>query len=100
MATYQSARSRTPFRELSYERMTVPDQYLALASLPATQLVERHKAIAARELMAKYADLPMHLADATLVALAEERHDDTMFTLDPDFEVYRLYGRRKFRLIP
>jgi Predicted nucleic acid-binding protein, contains PIN domain len=53
-----------------------------------------------RELIAKYADLPMDLADATLVALAEERHDDTVFTLDSDFEVYRLYGRRKFRLIP
>lgn len=53
-----------------------------------------------RVLMAKYADLPMDLADATLVALAEERDDDEIFTLDDDFTVYRLYGRRRFKILP
>lgn len=51
-------------------------------------------------LMAKYADLPMDLADATLVALAEERGDRRVFTLDSDFQIYRLHGRRRFEIIP
>ncbi len=44
-------------------------------------------------LMAKYADQPMDLADATLVALAEERGQRRIFTLDSDFRIYRLQGR-------
>lgn len=52
------------------------------------------------ELMTVYADLPMDLADATLVALAEERNDRQVFTLDSDFQVYRLYGRQRFEIVP
>lgn len=52
------------------------------------------------ELMTRYADLPMDLADATLVALAEERGTRRVFTLDSDFRVYRLHGRRPFELVP
>ncbi|HEX4804418.1 MAG TPA: hypothetical protein VFU94_00840 [Conexibacter sp.] len=51
-------------------------------------------------LMGKYADRPMDLADATLVALAEERDDNRVFTLDADFHVYRFKGRRRFDVIP
>ncbi len=52
------------------------------------------------DLMARYADLPMDLADATLVALAEERGTRRMFTLDGDFQVYRLHGRQRFDAMP
>ncbi len=52
------------------------------------------------ELMAIYADLPMDLADATLVALAEERGTRRVFTLDSDFQVYRLHGRHRFDVVP
>lgn len=52
------------------------------------------------KLMAAYADLPMDLADATLVALAEERGYRRVFTLDSDFQVYRLPGRRRFEVVP
>ena len=47
-------------------------------------------------LMTQYADQPMDLADATLVALAEERGDRRIFTLDAHFQVYRLRGRQRF----
>ena len=50
--------------------------------------------------MAKYADLPMDLADATLVALAEERGQRRIFTLDSDFRVYRINGRGRFETLP
>ena len=52
------------------------------------------------KLMERYADRPMDLADATLVALAEERNSRRVFTLDADFEIYRIHGRARFELIP
>lgn len=48
-------------------------------------------------LMRKYADLPMDLADASLVVLAQRTGRDTIVSLDSDFEVYRLHGKRPFR---
>ncbi|MGC1909343.1 MAG: PIN domain-containing protein [Candidatus Dormiibacterota bacterium] len=51
-------------------------------------------------LMDQYADRPMDLADATLVALAEERGQRRIFTLDTDFQIYRLRGRQRFETIP
>lgn len=54
-----------------------------------------------RTLLDKYADLPMDYADATLVALAEELDCAQVFTTDlTDFPVYRLKGRKPFRLLP
>jgi len=51
-------------------------------------------------LMDKYADTPMDLADATLVAYAEEHGHRRIFTLDSDFEIYRLHGRQRFDVLP
>jgi hypothetical protein len=54
-----------------------------------------------RELMKKYADRPMDLADAALVRVAEREGTRKVFTVDrKDFTVYRLHGRTKFTLIP
>ncbi len=54
----------------------------------------------AAELMERYSDRPMDLADATLVALAEERGVSRIFTLDSDFHIYRIQGRKRFDVIP
>lgn len=54
----------------------------------------------ARELMRRYRDLPMDLADATLVAFAEAHRITQVFTLDKDFRVYRLHGRKAFTIVP
>ena len=52
-------------------------------------------------LMAKYADSPMDFADATLVALAEERGITNIVTLDrKDFSVYRIGSRKWFTMYP
>jgi predicted nucleic acid-binding protein len=40
-------------------------------------------------LMQTYANVPMSLADASLVALAEQRRDLRIVTFDSDFRVYR-----------
>lgn len=54
-----------------------------------------------RRLLGKYADLPMDYADATLVALADELDCTSVFTTDrTDFAVYRVKGRKPFRIIP
>jgi predicted nucleic acid-binding protein len=54
-----------------------------------------------RHLMRKYRDLPMDLADAGLVAVAERERISRIFTLDRrDFEVYRPAGIRRFDIIP
>lgn len=42
----------------------------------------------------------MDLADATLVALAEERGLKQIFTLDDDFRIYRIHGRTRFEIVP
>jgi predicted nucleic acid-binding protein len=54
-----------------------------------------------RELMKKYKDLPMDLADAALVAVAEREKIRRIFTLDRrDFEVYRPAKLGRFILLP
>jgi predicted nucleic acid-binding protein len=50
--------------------------------------------------MEKYQNVPMDLADATLVATAEARRMRRIFTLDSDFQIYRLRGRISFELVP
>jgi predicted nucleic acid-binding protein len=53
-----------------------------------------------RDLMGKYRSLPMDFADATLVVLAEKLKTRRVFTLDSDFRVYRIGGRRAFEVVP
>lgn len=54
----------------------------------------------AEELMRRYRNLPMDLADSTLVALAEERGLGTVFSLDKDFRVYRLARGKPLKVLP
>ena len=54
-----------------------------------------------RELMRKYRTLPMDLADAAIVAVAEREHIRRIFTLDKrDFSIYRPLKLQKFVIIP
>lgn len=54
-----------------------------------------------RDLMSKYRDLPMDLADAALVHVAERDGYRRVFTLDGrDFDIYRVAGRERLTLIP
>lgn len=54
-----------------------------------------------RELMEKYRDLPMDLADAALVRVAERDSLTDIFTLDrKHFSIYRPGRRRRFALVP
>jgi len=52
-------------------------------------------------LMGKYRDLPMDLADAALVRVAERERIRQVFTFDQgDFRVYRPLGLGRFSLLP
>lgn len=51
-------------------------------------------------LMEKYQDTPMDLADASVVAVAENRSLHRVFTLDSDFRIYRLADRTALEIVP
>ena len=50
-------------------------------------------------LLRRYGDIPMSLADACLVRMAELIPDATVFTTDNDFATYRKHGRQIIPLI-
>jgi len=81
----------------------------AAGSAAVFQMLER-KAIAiqfrldehvkeVQALRAKFADVPMSVADASLVRMAEQRNRSAVLTLDADFKVYRKYGRHVIPLL-
>lgn len=51
------------------------------------------------ELMQRYADIPMSLADACLVRMSELIPDCVVLTLDSDFRIYRRHRRQKIPLL-
>jgi hypothetical protein len=54
-----------------------------------------------RELMEKYRDTPMDLADAALVRVAERESLTRIFTLDrKHFSIYRPGRRKRFSIVP
>ena len=53
-----------------------------------------------QELMEQNQDIPMDLADASLVATAEALNQRRIFTLDRDFYIYRLPGNQPFDVAP
>ena len=67
---------------------------LALADLDADMTLR------SAELMDRYRDHPMDLADATLVALAEARDLRTIFALDDHFRAYQLSNGRFLEVVP
>src|SRR5262249_55239900 len=76
----------------------------ALWNLRTTGRLRLHEFIAAEAdrmalLMDKYKDIPMDLADASLVAVAESLSLRQIFTVDSDFYVYRLSDGSAFEII-
>jgi predicted nucleic acid-binding protein len=63
--------------------------------------LEKEDAPRMKELMRKYQDLPMDLADVALVRAAERDRIRTIFTLDHrDFQIYRPIKIGRFSLLP
>ena len=62
------------------------------AVVPAFRLADEQGRVL--DLMQKYADVPMSLADACLVRMSETMADPVIFTTDTDFRIYRRHGRQ------
>ena len=73
-----------------------------LITRDALRISELDQPLALRcaELMERYRDDPMDLADASLVAIAEARNLRLIFTLDDHFRFYRLSNRRHLAVVP
>jgi predicted nucleic acid-binding protein len=67
------------------------------ALVPAFALAEHLQGVL--KLMEKYADVPMSLADASLVRMSEIVADPVVLTTDWDFRVYRRHGRQVVPLV-
>ena len=68
------------------------------AGLLEVMPVADHAVLAA--ILEKYASLPCDYADATLIALAEKTGVVAIATIDQrDFSVYRIKGRKRFRIL-
>lgn len=52
-----------------------------------------------KALTEKYRDLPMDFADSCLVLLAEKLNITAIATIDRDFSIYRINGKRPFHTI-
>ncbi|MGA1263912.1 MAG: hypothetical protein ACO331_08390 [Prochlorothrix sp.] len=51
-------------------------------------------------LMEQYQNVPMDLADATLVLMAEATGLREILTLDSDFQIYRVHQHETFEILP
>ncbi len=60
-------------------------------------VADHHSALLA--MVRRYGNVPMSLADACLVRLAELNPQSTVFTLDSDFLVYRKNGRQVIEVL-
>jgi predicted nucleic acid-binding protein len=54
----------------------------------------RDEIVPVQELRTRYVNVPMALADACLVRMAELSSGSVVLTLDSDFAIYRMHGRR------
>lgn len=52
-------------------------------------LIEQSELFAIRQMMQKYTNVPMDLADASLLYLAQRENINTIISIDSDFDVYR-----------
>jgi predicted nucleic acid-binding protein len=52
------------------------------------------------ELMEQYRDIPMDIADASLVSVAEAQSHSRIFTLDTHSYAYKRNGKQPFEVIP
>jgi len=89
---------------LLLERSGQPAQFQFLNQLAQGRIeifqLENHHFKRMLALMMKYAKLPMDLADASLVVLAEEMKENRILTTDfRDFSVYRWDNNQAFKVL-
>lgn len=90
--------------EATYLTRQVPGARIALIEMVgegflqlAMAISEQHAALLS--MLRRYSNVPMSLADACLVRLAELHPQSPVMTLDRDFAVYRKNGRQAIPLL-
>ena len=90
--------------EASYLTRALPGARVALIEMVGEgflgvgmAVTDHHGALLA--MIRRYANVPMSLADACLVRLAELNPQSPVLTLDSDFSVYRKNGRQVIQLL-
>ncbi len=85
---------------LNFNRRAQID-FLDWVSLGAVEIhsIENSDFHRLRDLTEKYQDLPMDFADSCLVYLAEKLNLTAIATIDRDFTIYRIKGKKKFDVV-
>lgn len=90
--------------EATYLTRSVPGAHAALIEMLGEDfltigmtLADHHSSIL--KMVQRYTDVPMSLADACMVRLAEIYPQSPVLTLDSDFRVYRKNGRQVIEVI-
>jgi predicted nucleic acid-binding protein len=77
----------------------VPNAYQAVLDLVSRRAVSvpfrlEDELASVRHLIRRYASVPISLADACLIRMAEQHTNATVLTIDRDFRIYRKNGRQ------
>ncbi|MFL6194743.1 MAG: type II toxin-antitoxin system VapC family toxin [Thermoanaerobaculia bacterium] len=67
--------------------------------LVAVELALKDEVAGVKKLLMRYGDVPISLADACMVRLAEVNPNGILWTIDSDFRIYRLNGRAAIPLL-
>lgn len=90
--------------EASYLLRRVPEASVGVVDLVVRQVAQvrfrlESDVMSIHSLMIRYRSVPMSLADACLVRMAELDPNSSVLTLDADFRVYRRNGRLRIPVI-
>lgn len=71
-------------------------KWISLSSI-TIEIIESEEILEICQLFEKYHDAPMDFADACMVYLGERLSTNEIATVDSDFEIYRLKGKKPFK---
>jgi predicted nucleic acid-binding protein len=82
--------------DFSREAQTAFLRWISLSSIKIEK-IESEEIEQLCDLFEKYHDVPMDFADACMVYLGDKLSTNEIATIDSDFEIYRLKGRKPFK---
>lgn len=59
--------------------------------------IDQGELMALRQMMEKYSDLPMDLADASLLYIANRENIEQIISIDSDFDIYRTLKKQSLK---
>ncbi len=71
-------------------------KWISISSI-TIEPIESEDVLEISQLFEKYNDIPMDFADACVVFICEKLSTNDIATIDSDFQIYRLKGRKYFK---